>query len=91
MKHLRADVVIVNDHRADYADEVQHQLRQLVQEPRWAGFRDSPGGIFLMRAEGMAESDRHLLASVARVVLRGEWGRLSPQLQSPRTLALRGT
>src|SRR5690606_35823984 len=81
--NLRADVVILNDHPADYADEVQHRLSELVQEPRWAGFRNAPGGIFLMRAEGMAESDRHLLASVARVVLRGEWGGLSPQLHRP--------
>jgi len=80
VKNLRADVVIINDHPADYADQVQRRLTELVQEPRWAGFRDVPGGIFLMRAEGMAESDRHLLASVARVVLRGEWGGLSPQL-----------
>jgi cyclic beta-1,2-glucan synthetase len=83
VKHLRADVVIINDHPADYADEVQRRLTELVQEPRWAGFRDAPGGIFLMRAEGMAESDHHLLASVARVVLRGEWGSLSRQLHRP--------
>jgi len=83
VNNLRADVVILNDHPADYADEVQHRLSELVQEPRWAGFRNAPGGIFLMRAEGMAESDRHLLASVARVVLRGEWGGLSPQLHRP--------
>jgi cyclic beta-1,2-glucan synthetase len=83
VKNLRADVVIVNDHPADYTDEVQHHLTALVQEPRWAGLRDRPGGIFLMRAEGMADSDRHLLASVARVVLRGEWGGLSPQLNRP--------
>ncbi len=83
VKNLRADVVIINDHAADYADEVQRRLSDLVQEPRWAGFRDAPGGIFLMRAEGMAASDRHLLAAVARVVLRGAWGGLSPQLHRP--------
>ncbi|MEX2471160.1 MAG: glucoamylase family protein [Gemmatimonadota bacterium] len=80
VKHLRADVVIINDHGADYADEVQRRLTEIVQEPRWAGFRDVPGGIFLMRAEGMAKVDRHLLGAVARVVLRGTWGGLSPQL-----------
>ncbi len=83
VKNLRADVVIINDHPADYADEVQRRLTELVREPHWAGFRDAPGGIFLMRAEGMAEADRHLLAAVARVVLRGTWGGLAPQLHRP--------
>ena len=55
VKDLRADVVILNEHPADYLDEVQRQLTGLLQEPRWAGWRDEPGGIFLLRSDGMAE------------------------------------
>ncbi len=36
--------------------------------------------MFLLRADGMPESDRHLLSAVARVVLRGDLGGLATQL-----------
>ena len=83
VKDLRADVVILNEHPADYLDEVQSSSPELVQEPRWAGWLDKPGGMFLLRSDGMPEPDRHLLAAVARVVLRGDLGELSPQLDRP--------
>ncbi len=80
LKDLRADVVILNEHPAEYLDEVQSYLTSLVQEPRWAGWRNKPGGTFLLRSEGMAEADRWLLSAVARVVLRGDLGDLERQL-----------
>jgi cyclic beta-1,2-glucan synthetase len=80
VKDLRADVIILNDHPADYLDEVQTQLASLVREPRWSGCLDKPGGMFLLRSDGMPEVDRHLLSAVARIVLRGDLGELAPQL-----------
>ena len=81
VKGLRADVVIVNDHPAEYLDETHHALTRLVEEPRFVGWLQKPGGIFLLRSEGMAEADRHLLAASARAVLRGDLGELRSQLQ----------
>ena len=81
VKGLRADVVILNEHPADYLDEVQRELTALVQEPRWASWRDKPGGIFLLRTEGMPPADSRLLAAVAGVVLRSDQGDLQSQLQ----------
>jgi cyclic beta-1,2-glucan synthetase len=78
---LRADVVILNEHAADYRDEMQGLLLQLVQEPVWAGWFGKPGGMFLLRTEGMADADRHLLGAVARAVLHGELGDLASQLE----------
>ena len=44
VKDLRADVVILNEHPADYLDEVADASSSaLVQEPRWAGWIDKPG------------------------------------------------
>ena len=77
---LRCDVVILNDHPAEYLDETQNFLTSLVQEPRWAGWLDRPGGMFLLRADGMPEADRRLFSAVARVVLRGDLGELASQL-----------
>jgi cellobiose phosphorylase len=77
---LRADVVIVNDHPAHHLDETQDMLARLVQEPRWASWIDKPGGVFLLRSDGMAGSDRRLLSAVARVILRGDLGNVRAQL-----------
>jgi len=83
LKGLRADVVILNEHPTDYLDEMQGLLAQLVQELPWAGWLGKPGGMFLLRADGMPEADRHLLSAVARVVLAGELGDLVSQLERP--------
>ena len=56
------------------------QLTSLVQEPGWIGWLDKPGGMFLLRSDGMPEVDRRLLSAVARIVLRGDLGDLAPQL-----------
>jgi cyclic beta-1,2-glucan synthetase len=83
VKDLHADVVILNEHPADYLDEMHHLLTSLVYEPRWAAWQGKPGGMFLLRSEGMHEADRVLLFAAARVVLRGELGALAPQLDRP--------
>lgn len=80
VKDLRADLIVLNDHPADYLDEVQAQLTNLLREPRWGGWLDKPGGVFLLRSDGMADVDRYLLSAAARVVLRGDLGELEPQL-----------
>ncbi|MEO8482672.1 MAG: glucoamylase family protein [Acidobacteriota bacterium] len=80
---LRADVVILNEHQADYLDEVQMLLVGLLREGRWAGWKDKAGGVFLVRAEGMGQADRDLFGAVARVVLLGELGLLDPQMDRP--------
>ena len=83
VKGLRADVVILNEHPADYLDEMQNLLASLVQQPPWAGWLGKPGGIFLFRADGMPESDRRLFSAVAKVVLLGDLGDLVSQLERP--------
>ena len=81
VKGLRAEVVILNEHPADYLDEMQDLLSQLVQEPLWAGWLGKPGGTFLLRADGMPEPDRRLLSAAAVVVLPGDLGDLVSQLE----------
>jgi cyclic beta-1,2-glucan synthetase len=83
VKGLRADVVILNDHPAEYLDETQQALTMLVQEPQWTTWNNRPGGMFLLRADGMPEADRRLLSAVASVVLQGDLGDLASQMHRP--------
>ncbi len=83
VKGLRADVVILNEHPAEYLDETQNFLSRLVQEPPWVSWFEKPGGVFLLRTDGMADADRRLLAAAAAVVLRGDLGDLATQLERP--------
>ncbi|HXT29317.1 MAG TPA: glucoamylase family protein, partial [Vicinamibacterales bacterium] len=83
LKGLRADLVILNEHPAEYLDETQQFLSAVVQEPRWSGWNNTNGGMFLLRRDGMADVDFHLLSAVARVVLRGDLGGLASQLDRP--------
>ena len=43
------------------------------------GWLGKPGGIFLLRADGMPEPDRRLFSAVAKVVLLGDLGDLVSQ------------
>jgi len=83
VKGLRADIVILNEHPVEYLDETQDLLSRLVQESPWVAWLDKPGGMFLLRADGMPEADRQLLSAVARAVLPGDFGDLTSQLDRP--------
>ena len=90
VKDLRADVVILNEHPADYLDDVQRQLAGLVQEPRWSGWKDKNGGVFLLRSDGMSDRRSHLLYAVARLVIRGRSRRARAPARSALAMAVRG-
>ncbi|HKC25362.1 MAG TPA: glucoamylase family protein, partial [Thermoanaerobaculia bacterium] len=77
---LRADAVILNEHPASYRDEMHERLVSLVEGGPWGGWKGKPGGIFLLRGDGIPEPERLLLVAVARAVLSGEDGELAEQL-----------
>jgi cyclic beta-1,2-glucan synthetase len=80
LKGLTVDLVIMNEHQADYRDEMQQQLEALVATGLWAAWRGKPGGVFLLRSDGMGEGEVALFKSGARAVLRGQRGDLAAQL-----------
>jgi cyclic beta-1,2-glucan synthetase len=80
LKGLEADLVVLNEHHADYRDEMQQQLEALVATGLWAAWRGRPGGVFLLRSDGMSEDEVALFRSGARAVLSGQRGDLAAQL-----------
>jgi cyclic beta-1,2-glucan synthetase len=83
MKRLPVDLVIVNERASSYVQDLQVALETMVrtrQSRPQAGVEGPPGRVFILRADLMPQSLRALLASIARVVLVGQRGRLSDQL-----------
>lgn len=87
LKHFAVDLVVINEHPASYAQELQgalEALRRAQQDPGGA----TPGpAVYLLRADLVPPETCALLASVARVVLAGNRGRLSEQLDRAGRLA----
>jgi cyclic beta-1,2-glucan synthetase len=83
LKGLAADVVILNEHPVGYLDEVQSRLAGLLDGGPWRAWKHRPGGVYLLRGDRVAESERLLLAGVARAVLDGARGSLAQQLDLP--------
>src|SRR6185503_9610042 len=91
LKGLRADIVLLNEHPTGYRDEIHQLLTALLESGSWAAWKQRPGGIFLLRSDGMGEDDRIHLAAASQAVLLGERGDLRNQfplhLSEPRRQA----
>src|SRR5207249_1347141 len=83
LKGLSADVILFNEYPTSYLDEMHELLQGLLEKGTWAAWRDRPGGVFLLRSDGMPEGQRVLLLAAARAVLSGGHGDLADQLRLP--------
>ena len=81
MKGLNADLVIWNEDDSVYRQELHDTIMSLIAASSEAVVVDKPGGVFLRRAEQIAEEDRLLLQAVARVVLVDDAGTLPQQAE----------
>lgn len=79
-QQLKIDLVILNQRDVGYAQELHHQLHELITRTDSDGWLNCRGGIFLLRAEQMSEADQVLLETAARAILDGEKGPLAEQL-----------
>jgi cyclic beta-1,2-glucan synthetase len=87
LKGLSADVVIINEHPVTYLDEMQAQLKAVLEDGPWSTWQHRPGGAFLLRADSLGRAERVLFETVARAILRGDDGELRAQLDRPDALA----
>jgi len=91
MKRLAVDLVILNERKSSYVQDLQVALETLVranQSRPKIGVDELPGRVFVLRADLIPEGTPALLASVARVVLVARLGSLFDQLNQlaePRT------
>ncbi|WP_282244356.1 glycoside hydrolase family 94 protein [Stenotrophomonas sp. PS02300] len=79
-KGLNTDLVIWNDSKAGYRQELQDQILGMVAASSETGLLDRPGGIFVRPVQNMTHEDRILLQAVARAVISDEDGTLIAQV-----------
>ena len=83
MKQLAVDLVILNERRSSYVQDLQIALETLVRASHsrpTPGAARRPGRVYVLRADLIEASTRSLLISCARVVIAAQQGSLSDQL-----------
>ncbi len=80
LKGLAVDLVIWNEEHDVYRQRLQEQILGLISAGLEAHVIDRPGGVFVRPAEQIAQEDRVLLQSVARVVIHDSRGSLAEQV-----------
>ena len=83
MKQLAVDLVILNERKSSYVQDLQVAIETLVRasQSRTApGIDHRPGRVFVLRADLIDADTRALLVSTARIVLVAQHGSLSDQL-----------
>ena len=95
MKLLDVDLVILNEHGASYAQDLQDALETLVrtsQSTQVHDFHPGRGGVYVLRGDRLPQEDRLLLQASARAVLASRRGSLADQvvrLEPSERVALR--
>ncbi|QCB48774.1 cyclic beta 1-2 glucan synthetase [Hydrogenophaga sp. PAMC20947] len=80
LKGLAVDLVIWNEEHDIYRQRLQEQIMGMIAAGVEAHVIDRPGGIFVRHVEQIAQDDRILLQSVARVVFSDDRGSLAEQM-----------
>jgi len=80
LKGLTVDLVIWNEDRAGYRQQLHDQILGLIAAGVEAHEIDRPGGIFIRPADQLSHEDRILFQTVARVILSDTRGTLIEQL-----------
>ncbi|WP_293353973.1 glucoamylase family protein [Phenylobacterium sp.] len=79
-KGLAFDLVLLNERGTSYVQDLQVALEALVRAGQAHGDHGPAGRTMVLRADLVAPETRDLIAAVARVVLAGQAGSLSEQL-----------
>ncbi len=88
LKGLAVDLVIWNEDRAGYRQQLQEQIMRLIAAGIEANAIDRPGGIFVRQADQISNEDRILIQTAARVIISDKRGTLEAQINHRDTAEL---
>ena len=83
LKLLDVDLVILNEHGATYAEDLDDSLQALVRTSQSILVPDGQrghGGVYIVRGDQLSTEDRTLLQAAARAVLLSRRGSLADQV-----------
>ncbi len=80
LKGLAVDLVIWNEDHAGYRQLLHDQIMGLIAAGIEASLTDRPGGIFVRSGDQIADEDRILIQTVARVIITDSRGSLADQV-----------
>lgn len=80
LKGLAVDLVIWNEDKAGYRQQIQDEILGLIATGNESQAIDRPGGIFVRAAEHMPNEDKILLQAVARAIIIDFRGTLEEQV-----------
>lgn len=80
LKGLAVDLVIWNEDHAGYRQLLHDQIMDVIAAGSEANVTDQPGGIFVKPVDQIAEEDRILFQTVARVIINDKRGSLAEQI-----------
>jgi cyclic beta-1,2-glucan synthetase len=80
-RHLKIDLVILNQEESNYAQDMQSHILRAVRQADGENWLNRRGGIFILRLDQMAQEDWVLLQAAARVSLDSRNGLLGHQLE----------
>ncbi|WP_426661989.1 GH36-type glycosyl hydrolase domain-containing protein [Rhodanobacter aciditrophus] len=84
LKGLAVDLVIWNEDRAGYRQELHDAILGLISSGSEAALLDRPGGIVVRAAQPLSGEDRLVMLAAARIVLADHRGNLAEQVQRRR-------
>jgi cellobiose phosphorylase len=76
------DLVILNEEEGSYSHPLRTLLADIVSSSHAHDIINNPGGVFLLNQNSIPHEDTVLLQAVARIVLKGNGGSLTKQLNS---------
>ena len=88
-RRIKVDLVFLNKQGTDYGQELNSALHRLITRMNSDAWLNLRGGIFLLLADQMGETERILLETAARVILDGENGSLAEQIRGMDRLPTR--
>jgi cyclic beta-1,2-glucan synthetase len=83
-KRLQVDLVILNERKASYIQDLQEFLEGMVRGSRAAPDEGAQGAIFVVRADLFTGAESDLLQTAARITLNARQGTLAEQVARMR-------
>jgi cellobiose phosphorylase len=80
LKGLAVDLVIWSEDNAIYRQFLHDQIKGMITAGTETKVMDKPGGIFVRPGDQISNEDRILLQTVARIIIKDNWGTLVEQI-----------